>query len=262
MLLDAVNWLNAAGIETKTFGDLFVLLLAKRVIQLGYGLETLCEAGYAGDAAPLARTMLNGAINLVYLAEADRDGRAAAYVKQEQLIRRKRIKRILAQCEADRVAGRRPMLSEDQVAQLHQDDVRVTADEEAKLAELARQGIVPVKRGNNPNTWTGFTERELYQAMNAESWYLSFYALFSDAAHVSANSLTGSLNEILQGVSFFGPQFEDPQFVVRASHQAVLQVLYQLERLYGLGKFAEAKAIDQQMLAAIGSYQQPEQAGD
>ncbi len=61
MLLEAVNWLNDTKVEAKTFGDTFVVLLAERVIQLGYALETLCEDGYAGEAAPIARTMMNGA---------------------------------------------------------------------------------------------------------------------------------------------------------------------------------------------------------
>ncbi len=254
MLLEAVGWLDATKVETKTFGDTFVVLLAKRVIQLGYALETLCEDGYAGDAAPIARTMMNGAMNLVYLAEAEHDCRAAAYVAQERVTRKKRIEDILAQCRADRAANQRPLLTGAEIAQMQADDVRLTADEEGKLGELAKQGIVPKKKGNNPTTWTGYTERELYVAMKAQAWYLSFYRLFSDQSHVSANALTSDLEEVLKGAALYGPKFADPQYVIRASHQAVLQVLFQWDRLYHTGKLVEAKAIDQRMVGAIATY--------
>lgn len=254
ILLESVAWLNDTNVEAKTFGDTFVVLLAKRVIQLGYALEQLCEDGYATEAAPIARTMMNGAINLVYLAEAEHDCRAAAYVAHERVTRKKRIQDILAQCQADRAANRPALLTDAQIAQMEADDQRLIADEDAKLAELAKHGIVPKKRGNSPTTWTGYNERELYEAMKARSWYLSFYRLFSDQSHVSANALTGDLEEVLKGAALYGPKFADPQYVIRASHQAVLQVLFQWDRLYKTGKLDEAKAIDRRMLAAIAAY--------
>src|SRR4029077_6554606 len=198
----------------RGIGDRFLVMLAARIFQLGTAVQRLCEAGHAGEAHPIARSMVSACVILSYIVE-DRDGRAAAYRETDRIQRKKRIADMRKEQAKAAQAETGFFISPERMAEYERQDAELTATEDRTSSVLARHGIVPTRRGPRLDSFTGLNnERELFERMNALRWYLTYYKLFSDEIHVNTNALSAEMAEQLSGQSLVGAKFEDPFFVL------------------------------------------------
>lgn len=257
-LRDAIKWMNCLDHRpTVTVAETVMLPLAVRVLQLGRALQAQCQVGYAGEAAPIARSMLSGAITLVCIADADPDARAVAYLQHEESVRKKRIADLVKQSEEARASGQVPYFEDEELREIIAEDAELTKTNAGKFAAFAAQGILPKKLGSRKDTWHGLDDRTLFEAMGAADWYLSYYRLFSDEGHVTANSLYREFSQRLAGRIDIGPRYEDPVVVIGASGKAIPETLSQINRSFGVGSRADVLALKQRLDEAIGAYKRP-----
>src|SRR5438128_6651302 len=73
LLEEAVGYVRAADIRPTTPGDVVVLGVAARVLQLAHAVHSLCASGHAGEAPALGRSILNGTASLVAICDRDRE---------------------------------------------------------------------------------------------------------------------------------------------------------------------------------------------
>jgi hypothetical protein len=202
--------------------------------------------------------MLSGAITLVYIADADSDARAVAYLHHEEHVRKKRISDLIKKSNQARSLGLSPQyFSEGELQQITDEDTELTKANAAKFAAFAAQGISPKKLGSRRDTWHGLNDRELFEAVGGADWYLAYYRLFSDDGHVTANSLYTEFSQRLAGHVDIGPRYEDPIHLIGASDKAIPETLSQINRSLGIGSLAEVLALKQRLDAAINGYLQP-----
>jgi hypothetical protein len=251
MLREAVDWLDSTHAPLKGVGSRMLMLLASRIVQLGAAVQSLCEAGHAGEAAPTARAMISACVTLVYIAE-EPDNRAAAYLQTEQFKRKYRIARIHEEQAKAEAAGKRLIVSTEELAQIDLKDPELTAIEDKRLVLLAKNGVVPTRLGARQDVVSGLSDSKLFDQMNAMHWYLSYYALFSDEIHVSANTLYMELVEQLSGQSLIGAKFENPLHILLASREMVINALEQIDRAFNLNQRDKLEAIDAPMRARLG----------
>ncbi|MDQ6883730.1 MAG: DUF5677 domain-containing protein [Candidatus Dormibacteraeota bacterium] len=229
-------------------------MLTARIIQLGTAVQRICEAGHAGEAHPIVRSMVSACVILSYIME-DRDGRAAAYREMDRIERKKRIADMRREQEKAAKAEMGFFISPERLAEYERQDAELTAIEDRTSSVLARHGIVPTRLGPRTDTFTGLNnERELFERMNGLRWYLTYYKLFSDEIHVSANALSAEMVEQISGQNVVGAKFEDPLYVLAASTEMVINALELLDRAFELHQDAALKAIDAPIAAALTEY--------
>jgi hypothetical protein len=258
LLREAVDWLDSTHAPIKGIGSRILLLLAARILQLGAAVQRLCETGHVGEAAPTARAMVSACVTLVYIAE-EPDNRAAAYLQTEQFKRKYRIARIHDEQAKAEAAGKRLIVSTEELAQIDLKDPELTAVEDQRLSLLAKNGVVPTRLGTRQDVVSGLSESKLFDQMNAMHWYLSYYSLFSDEIHVSANTLYAELVEQLSGRSLVGAKFENPLHVLLASREMVINALEQIDEAFNLNQRDKLEAIDAPIRAALAAYRDAQQ---
>ncbi len=254
LLHEGVAWLDSTKAPLRGIGDRFLVMLTARIIQLGTAVQRICEAGHAGEAHPIVRSMVSACVILSYIME-DRDGRAAAYREMDRIERKKRIADMRREQEKAAKAEMGFFISPERLAEYERQDAELTAIEDRTSSVLARHGIVPTRLGPRTDTFTGLNnERELFERMNGLRWYLTYYKLFSDEIHVSANALSAEMVEQISGQNVVGAKFEDPLYVLAASTEMVINALELLDRAFELHQDAALKAIDAPIAAALTEY--------
>lgn len=253
MLHEAVDWIEGQNIKVKTVGCRMLIVLMARVLQLGSAVQSISESGHAGEAAPTARAMISACIALVYIAE-DPEPRTAAYMETDRIVRKKRIADLSQEQKKAAAAGVDFLLSADDIADIDRHDAELTSLEDQKFALLAKHGATPQRLGARTDTFSGLNERDLFERMNALHWYLTYYKLFSDEIHVSANALSAELVEHLAGQSLIGAKYEDPFHVLLASRDMVMNGLEQIDRVFGLNHREQLAAIDAPIRDALAKF--------
>jgi uncharacterized protein DUF5677 len=253
LLRGSVEWLDRAKPRIATIGDRMLLLLVDKILQLGRTVLLLSSQGYAGEAAAQARAMLSACIKLAYIAE-DRDGRSIAFMEADREDRRAKI----ADLERERqkaLDDGKEFFVRDSAMELIRDQAKdVEAMEEAKLAAL---GVKASKLGGAKD-WTGLgNERVLFDRMNGLRWYMLFYKRFSEEIHVNARSLAEALTEQVSGTSTIGPKYGDPLtfFVIKASAEAVLHALDQIDQAFSLKGANDVSTLDKEIGAALTAFE-------
>jgi hypothetical protein len=254
-LLDAATaWLNSAQPPIRTIGDRMLMALTSHIIQLGSAIQRLCETGHAGEAPPLARTMLSAGVILAYIGE-DRDGRAIAYIQEDRQVRDAWIADVEREAKKAETAGKEFFVPKTERDYITAEQQRFTTMEDAKINAFAARGFVATKAGSNPNTWDGFNnERDRFEKMNGQRWYLAYYKKFSAEIHVSANVLAAILAESYAGFASYGAKYQDPLHVLKVSAEVVLSALTQLDMVYGLKQDAPIRAMNSRIGAALTAF--------
>jgi hypothetical protein len=248
----AVDWLDQARPPIRTIGDRMLLLLADKVLQLGRTVHLLSSQGYAGEAAAQARAMLSACINLAYIAE-DRDGRSIAFIEGDREERRVWIADLERERQKAIDAGAEFFVRDSEMEFIRRQEKETEEMENFKLTAL---GVTATKLSSGKR-WTGLSnERELFERMNGRRWYLTFYKRFSEEIHVNARSLAEALAEQLTGTSTIGAKYGDPLtiHVIKASAEAVLNALDQVNMAFAVNRAHEIRALDTQIGAALTAF--------
>ena len=241
-LLDrALSFLRALSVEPQTPGDVVVLGLVARVLQLAHAVQSLCEEGHAGEAPPVARAILNGTASLVAICDKDREGRAFAYVHGGRLSKRR----------IEGAARELGLSGEDRKRFIQQLNEASTDGERA----FVKAGTYMLRLGNErKDTWHGLTDEKLFSQMGLAPWYELVYRTFSDESHVSARAVTLEIREVLNHDITFGAKFGPAWEVLLPSGRCVAETLAQLNLAFKLDRRPEVLAISKPYEEAIGNY--------
>jgi hypothetical protein len=193
--------------------------LGCRVLRFGYAVQTLAIAGEADEAEPLVRSMLSGTAALLYLAEADTAGRAAAFVLHIEQLR-------LARDKKNKTLG-----FEDRGGALAASTDKLTGGLKSQLNE---RGIQPKKQGKDKRHWTGLTDKDLLKYIGHTAWYDHDYASLSDSAHINVMGLMGDLSTLVNGGAPLAPRYDQPFRLFTLTSGYVVEMLRAVDRVLGL----------------------------
>jgi hypothetical protein len=239
---------NTAKMRT---GELILYTIWFRLLETARSVEQSCYAGYAREQQPLARSMVNSACDLIFIAKEETPSRALlwAYFSIE---RRKRIGQGYVR------AG---MVKQSQLEAL---EAEASAKEKDAIAELEAEGVKPYPKfnqtmNNPPKTWTGLTDADLIiNKVGHLDWYLGFYVPFSDAAHGSVLSAVEEVHQLRGGVITVGPR-DSPLIlfhIVMCIRETLARALETLDKYFSLGKASEIDQQDRTLIARAMEYQQ------
>ena len=214
LLEEAVGYVRAADIRPTTPGDVVVLGVAARVLQLAHAVHSLCASGHAGEAPALGRSILNGTASLVAICDRDREGRAFAFVHGGRLSH--------ARIEG---TARELGLAGDERERFIRNLAEASGTGERQFIE---RGTYMLKLGSRRDTWHGLSDEQLFSAMGMASWYELVYRTFSDESHVNARAVTFEIREVLRRDVAFGSKFGPTWEVLLPSGRCVAEVIAQL----------------------------------
>jgi hypothetical protein len=209
LLHRAHELLKANSTSAKGIGLSLSFALEMHVLQLGRGLQLLCEGGYAEVAESTARTMVSAAVNLLAILKADSDRVALQYLLYSVQRRRKYLAGLV----------KNNLLTREQAGAY---DAAVGERDDAVLAQYKKQGIEPSELGGDrKDTWSSLTDRALFEYAGVLPWYEVHYVPLSDGAHASVPALAFELTAMKQGALVTGPRWTDPILLVSISIDVV-----------------------------------------
>jgi len=98
LLRRAVGLAAAAGDKSRRSPGPFIMYaIFVRLVQLARAIQALARSGYANEAQPHARAMVNAAVNLMFIAEADSDARGLLFALFSQQRRARRAQSLVRQ---------------------------------------------------------------------------------------------------------------------------------------------------------------------
>lgn len=239
-LLDrVVAFLRTVEVTYESPGDAIVWGLALRVLQLAHALQSLLESGYASVAAATARAILSGAVSLVAICDADKDGRAHAFAKSAEM----------STARASGIADALGLQGSERTTFLEQAATKVAT------SAFVRAGIEPRRVADRrDDTWHGTTDRDLFEKMGMGSWYELFYRTLSDESHVNARAIGNELRELMAGDIGFGSKYAPSWEVLLPTGKCVVEVLGQLDVVFGWNRQEEVRALGQPFETALNDY--------
>jgi uncharacterized protein DUF5677 len=209
LLRKAHELLKANSKGVKGIGLSLSFALEMHLLQLGRGLQSLCETGYAEVAESTARAMLSAAVNLLAILKADSDRVALQYLVYSVQRRRKYLSGLV----------KNNLLTQEQAGAY---DAAVGERDDAVLAQYKKQGIEPLELGGDrKDTWSSLTDRALFEYAGVLPWYEVHYVPLSDGAHASVSALAFELTAMSEGAIVTGPRWTDPILLVSTSVDVV-----------------------------------------
>lgn len=227
--------------------------LFKYILQLGRATHALVELGYGDEAQPVVRAMISATVNLVFIVESNNpDGWALRYwleltAHELHLLERERR---LGRFEAGVIDAR----------------LQETRDLDAQAREQAeRDGMIlpdklvdPFRHSAREDTWTGLSDRAMFESLQLADWREAEYFYFSTIVHAQATSLIPITNSIMDGkLPATGPHHRTPVAVVATSYNAVKYAMLAMMKLYDRVDLDGAvQQADEAMERAIEVYRQ------
>jgi Family of unknown function (DUF5677) len=221
---------------------LVLLTLAMRLVQRGTAAHALCVNGYARDADPVLRSMLSALASITYVAAADSEGRALAFLADEVRISRNLIPRVRDQA----------LLTPDEADRLLRQTEEFNA---ARVEHFAALGIDPDKPDRPGRSWHGYpSDEQFFAAIGLKDEYDASYARLSEDSHGSAWSLLGDIQALARGDFTFGPIFGNTvalRYAIGSSYKFVSLCLGQVDAALGLRQGAVITAATGAMQSAL-----------
>jgi hypothetical protein len=230
-------------------GEFILYAIWFRLLETARSIQQSCYAGYAREQQPLARSMVNSACDLMFIAEKDTPSRALLW-GYFSIERRKRIGQGYVQ------AG---MVRQDQLDAF---EAEATAKEKDAIAELEAEGVKPYPKFNQNvhhplRTWTGLSDADLIKKVGRNDWYEGFYVPFSDASHGNVLSAVEEIHQLRKGPVIVGPRYSPLILfhVVMCVRETLTRALETLNRHFDLGNASEIDRQDRTLLAGTIEYQ-------
>jgi hypothetical protein len=252
LFIEAMGGLGVPPANTAEMptGEFILYAIWFRLLETARSIQQSCYAGYAREQQPVARSMVNSACDLMFIAEKETPSRALlwAYFSIE---RRKRVGK--------------GYVSVGMVAQAQIDalEAEAMAEEESAIAELEAGGVKPYPKFNQNvhrplKTWTGLSDADLIKKVGRNVWYEGFYVPFSDEAHGNVLSAVDEIHQLRKGTVIVGPRYSPLILfhVVMCVRETLARALETLDRHFSLGKASEIDAQDRTLLARAMEYQQ------
>src|SRR5260370_12932728 len=100
----------------------------------------------------------------------------------------------------------------------------------------------PAKTWWRPNTWTGYTDKELLEQVGAGSWYDIYYRYLSSGVHVDATTISEDLHALAHGRAEVGPRYRYAFGVLRVTVEVLHVCMLAFHKLVAVG---DLKVTDQ-----------------
>jgi Family of unknown function (DUF5677) len=227
-----------------------------RLLQTARSIEAASLEGYAHEQQALARTMVNAASDLIFIANQQKPVEWAVLYAIFSIERRAAITTGYVK------AG---VISKQQGENW---DAEASEKERAVMAEFEQRGIKPATKQNQhrkrpPQTWSGLTDREMIGKVG-RGWYEVYYVPFSDAAHASILTAEEELRQIQAGKVIIGPRYlpRPLLFVTVALADTLLTASGVIDSHFKLGRANALAAEDRAMRNAVDEYRGTLPPGD
>ncbi len=240
--------LPEGGMNDMPTGDFILYVIWFRLLQTAQSIQQSCFAGYARDQQALARSMVNSACDLIFIAEEDTPSRALLW-SHFSIARRKWI------AQGYLRAG---MITQ---AQYEASEAEADAKEKDAMAELEAEGLKPSPKFNEEGqspapTWTGLRDAALIKRVGRDDWYKAFYVPFSDAAHSSVLHSVEEIHQLRAGHVSIGPRYSPLVLfpIVMCVRETLTRALETLDKHFSLGKATQIEAQDRTLIARAKEY--------
>jgi hypothetical protein len=221
---------------------LVLLALGMRLVERGCAAHTLCVQGYARDVGPVLRSMLSAVASITYIAKANADSRALAFLDDEVRIARNIIPRIRDQ----------ELFTPDEADRLLRQTETFNS---GRVKAFAAEGISADKEGRTGRSWHGYaTDEQFFDAIGLRPWYDAFYSRLSEDSHGSSWSLFSEMQSLARGDYTFGPHYGntvDLRYAIASSYTIVNGCLVQIDAAVALDQTAAVARAAEAMRAAM-----------
>ena len=216
LLSGAHDWLALNAQEARGAGLAVALALELHAIQLGRSLQILFEMGYAEVAEAATRAMVSAGVNVLAILRSDRDAVALQYLLYSAHRREVYLTNFV---NNGLLTPEKRVAYDGEAAEL---DARVLQEYRAKGIEPRQLG------GNRTDTWSGLSDRALFEYAEASPWYEIHYSPLSDGAHVSVAAISHELDGMGSGRIATGPRWSDPLLLISTSVDVIGHTLVTL----------------------------------
>ena len=225
--------LQADGARVHRIGSRISYVMFLSVVNRALAVQSGARDGFAHEAEPIVRSLLNASGSFLYLATkpaSELDGYAFLYWLHAERVGLDRAKEL-------EKAGRIDKVTVDEMRA----QIRQAMDDHRKAARA--DGItIPPKPGRRPDTWTGYTDKELLEQVGAGAWYDIYYRYLSSGVHVDATTIADDLRALARGSAEVGPRFRYAFGVLRVTVEVLHGCMLAVHRLFSVG---DIRAIDQ-----------------
>jgi hypothetical protein len=225
-------------------GNFALCAIFNRLLRMARAVEMMGRLGYADGSQPVARSMVNAAVDIIFIAARDTNERALTYAFYSRERRRRRARSLVDH----------GFITKEQAEAW---DAQEVQKEEESLARHAASGITPMdKLGDRKTSWHGQSDEFLIRQVGRGDWYDLYYVPFSDTAHANVVGSLKEMQELAAGKINIGPRFDDlPLYVVvLASADTLTQALDHLNRFFALGPEEAVGTLRGRMLDALREY--------
>lgn len=224
-------------------GPFIIFAIFVRLVQLARSIQAMARSGYANEAQPHARAMVNAAVNLIFIAEADSDARGLLFAFFSQKRRARRAESLVKQGFLNRKAAEVLEAAE------------IKKDEEA-LKHQEESGVKPAAKLGSANTWTGLSDQDLMKRVGRSDWYDIYYVPFSDAVHANIVGVQQEIIQLSRGEVSYGPRYPGRVLllVVMGAADALSEALLNLSKYFSLNKEKEVEGLKAGIHAALKTY--------
>lgn len=247
LLREIYAFYAAATPPLESISQKMTYALFARLIQQARALHVLIRTGYADEGQSVGGALVNTAVTMVAIIDADSDSRALQYLTHSQFLRRRQLDGYIE----------RGVLPEGDANTW---DAGVREKEAEILASYHEHGVDPKPVADErprDDTWHGLSERGLFDKMNAMYWYDMFYRAFSEEVHAAVSSVAPALRTLQTDMrARVGPAFDDPWRVVMASGDCLVQCAAQLNDFLGWDRRSDLEPIKKRIEDAVNAHLQ------
>lgn len=250
-LRDVVRLILSSASPVGAVGRWVPYALFHHLMQLARAVQGLVIAGYSDEALPVGRSMLSSAANLMFIVgSGNADGWALRYWLQLAEVETRMLKRESGLGRFDKTGVER-ILAETQT------------NRAGAIAAAAEEGIVfpdkligPRSKKPREDTWTGLSDKALFESLALADWYETEYDYLSTVTHAQAVCLLPLRDGLMAGAKpSLGPHFRPPLAALVASFNAVKFAGLAMVKHYDLlALLAEVDRANSNMSQAVQDY--------
>lgn len=219
------------------------LMQLARVIQVGVRM------GYGDEVLPAGRSMLSAAANLIFIVgSGNPDGWALRYWLQLAEVETRMLQRELELGRFDKSVIER-ILSDNTSNR----DGAITAAEEEGITYPDKL-VGPRSKHARDDTWTGLSDKALFDRLGLADWYRTEYDYLSTATHAQAVCLLPLRERLMAGSKpSLGPHFRSALPVIVSAFNSAKFGGLAMVKHYGLS-LSDMDRLNDTMSTAVDAY--------
>jgi Family of unknown function (DUF5677) len=223
--------------------------LFHHLMQLARAIQAGVRIGYSDEALPAGRSMLSAAANLIFIiGSGNPNGWALRYWLQVADVETRMLERELGLGRFDKTAIERILKDTE-------------ANREGAIAAATAEGITypdkligPGRTTPRDDTWTGLSDKALFDRVGLADWYQTEYDYLSTITHAQAVCLLALRDQLMAGSKpSLGPHFRSPLPVIVSAFNSVKFASLAMVNHYGLS-LPDIDRANAAMSSAVDAY--------